>query len=277
MTYVEHLIKQSEKFHNNLCLGLDPVIERIPFKGDPLYKIEKFFFDLLNQIVKERAIPAAVKPNIAFYEQYGPSALELMIKLIKAYKAEGMTVILDAKRGDIGKTCEAYANACFNIYHSDSVTLAPYMGEDSIKPFQKQANKGLYVLARTSNKSATDFQDLLIEGQGKKLFTHVVEKAISWNTGIVVGGTYLDDLREVSQMTSNHQVPFLIPGIGSQGAKIDEVADVLSREGQNLKIHRLSATSSILYAHEVVSNNHYTEASLNELKRSIEISNNKIN
>jgi orotidine-5'-phosphate decarboxylase len=117
-------------------MGLDPVIEDIPIKtGSNKEKIISFYESILNKIIQQKVYPSAVKPNFAFYAQYGIEGIEALLSVIELYKSQDIPVILDAKRGDIAKTALAYAKECFGFYKADAVTLAPYMGYDSIAPF----------------------------------------------------------------------------------------------------------------------------------------------
>ena len=148
MDYCSYLEQTYLKYNNIVCLGLDPVIDRIPIKETNIQKkIFTFFESLSNQIVKRNVYPSAVKPNYAFFAQYGFDGLHALKDTIDLYKSIGIPVILDAKRGDIGSTSTAYANEAFNFFNADAVTLSPYMGLDSVQPFIKAyPEKGLYIL-----------------------------------------------------------------------------------------------------------------------------------
>jgi orotidine-5'-phosphate decarboxylase len=151
-------------------------------------------------------------------------------------------VIFDGKRGDIGKTSEAYAREIYDFWGADCTTVSPYMGEDSVLPFLREG-KLVYLLCRTSNKGAADFQELKA---GKKyLYETVAEKAVKWNCGLVVGATS-DSIKKITKMTKN-RVPLLIPGIGSQGGDLEMVMEAVKG---NAAIHRINASSSIAYAYE---------------------------
>jgi orotidine-5'-phosphate decarboxylase len=135
MKYREKLKARTEAVSNIICMGMDPVLDRIPLKGSPERIIREFYESILNEMIKKNIYPAAVKPNIAFYEAISIECLTVLRDLIREYQKAGILVILDAKRGDIGKTSAAYADMAFKIYGADAVTVAPYMGLDSIKPF----------------------------------------------------------------------------------------------------------------------------------------------
>ncbi len=143
-------------------MGMDPVIEKIPIQGDPRQVIEEFYLDILKEMNKRNSFPAVIKPNIAYFEQHGFDGLNALSTIISQYKSSGIPILLDAKRGDIGRTSLAYAKSVFEFWDSDSVTVAPYMGSDSVGPFIEwcEKGKGVYILCRTSNKGASDLQDL---------------------------------------------------------------------------------------------------------------------
>jgi len=227
-----------------LCFGIDPVMDRLP--GVSAGKtaettIAPFFHSIIEKLLAENAI-SAIKPNYAYFAQYGFDGLYVLQDIIQHYKGQ-VPVILDAKRGDIGKSSEAYANEAYDFWGADAVTISPYMGEDSVKPFIREG-KLAYMLCRTSNPGAKDFEELKVGGK-KAVFEHVAEKALAWNTGLVVGATS-DSIKSIAKATKN-EVPFLIPGIGSQGGDLEMVMD--SIKGRPL-IHRINASSSIAYAYQ---------------------------
>jgi len=161
----------------------------------------------------------AYKPNLAFYEALGTEGLAILEKTIKCVPGH-IPVIGDAKRGDIGNTAKAYAKALFSILGLDAATVNPYLGYDSIEPFINYQDKGVFILCRTSNKGATDFQDLRTDGL--PLYEAVAKKAQEWNIhgniGLVVGATYPEELKKVRSICP--EMPLLIPGIGAQGGDL---------------------------------------------------------
>ncbi len=191
-----------------LCIGLDP-------KGEEQCNL-KFLGELIEKTTKHAAV---FKPNIAFFEAGGPTRMEILIEIIKMIHARNLPVILDAKRGDIGATSEAYAEEVFDFYKADAVTLNPYLGKDTFSPFFRP-EKGIFMLCRTSNKSARDLQDL--NCNGKPLFIRVAEMGLSWNNpnlGFVAGATYPSDIAKI-----RHNAPsatFLVPGIGKQQGDLE--------------------------------------------------------
>ncbi|MCP4131993.1 MAG: orotidine-5'-phosphate decarboxylase [bacterium] len=269
MNYPDTLKETSEKFNSIVCLGLDPVIEDIPEKGTPAEKIVVFYEEILNKIVQTKTYPSAVKPNYAFYAQYGIEGIEALVRIIELYKKEGLPVILDFKRGDIGKTAKAYAKEAFDFFQADAVTLSPYLGYDSISPFiEGYPDKGYYILTKTSNKSSGELQD--IEYNGAPFFLYVAGKLLDWyhpGIGSVVGATYPEQLSEVSKIfiDSGKDIPLLIPGIGAQGGSLEEVMKVLRLFG-NPRIHRINSSSGINYAYKKYEGMHYSDAAVKALK-----------
>jgi len=243
MSARERLVKLAEESRTILCFGVDPDIERIGAKvhgaGKPEETIGPFFHSIIERLLDENAI-AAIKPNYAFFAQYGFEGLYVLNELIQHYGRRTF-VILDAKRGDIGKTGTAYAREVYDFWGADAVTLSPYMGSDSVKPFLREG-KLAYVLCRTSNTGAKDFQEL--DCGGEPLYEKVLDKAKEWGTGIVVGATS-DAIKGIVRKAQG--VPMLIPGIGAQGGDLGMVMEAIKDEPH---IHRINASSSIAYAFE---------------------------
>lgn len=269
MMYVERLKEASKKFQSIVCMGMDPVLEDIPIKDKAGIAIYAFYESILNEMISNKIFPAAVKPNYAFYAQYGFEGLEALYNLIKLYQNEGFIVILDAKRGDIGKTAEAYAKECFDFFSADAVTLSPYLGFDSIEPFvKKYPHKGVYVLVKTSNASSVEFQDVTVNSE--PLFMHVCNKIIEWSypgMGAVVGATYPEQLDKVAHAfaNSNREIPLLIPGIGTQGGDLEKVVRALKLHG-NVGIHRINSSSAINYAYKRFEGMHFAKAAIRAME-----------
>lgn len=248
----ERLVKTAKENKTILCFGIDPDLIKIKGalkagEGEVEKTIAPFFHDIITRLLDENAI-AAIKPNYAYFAQYGFDGLYVLEEIIQHYKNR-IPVILDAKRGDIGKSSEAYAREAYDFFGADAVTINPYMGEDSVKPFIREG-KLAYMLCRTSNKGAADFQELRIFGKGAPkqtgcLYEKVAEKALGWNCGLVVGATS-DAIKKLTKTTKN-RVPFLIPGIGAQGGDLEMVMKAI---GERPEIHRINASSSIAYAYE---------------------------
>jgi len=259
------------KFSSIVCMGLDPVIEDIPeTAGTPGERIFTFYENILNKHVQKNILPGAVKPNYAFYAQYGIDGISSLEKIIKIYKAAGIPVILDYKRGDIGKTAKAYAKEAFDFFKADSVTLSPYLGYDSIEPYIKDyPEKGYYILTKTSNASSGEIQD--IKSGSKEMFLNVAELIVKWfhpGIGSVAGATYPEQLEKISDifLNSKKEIPFLIPGVGAQGGSIEEVMKVIKRSS-DIGIHRINASSSLNYAYKTFKDMKYDDASAEALKQ----------
>jgi len=241
---LDFLRKSAQERKTILCFGIDPVLEKINI-GSPTgaieERIEPFFHEMTDKLLEENEI-AAIKPNYAYFARYGFDGLYVLKALIERYKNK-IPIIFDGKRGDIGKSSEAYAKEAYDFWGADAVTVSPYMGSDSIMPFVREG-KLPYVLCRTSNEGAKDFQEQKI---GKKfLYELVAEKASEWGCGLVVGATS-DSIKRIVKITKGKNVPFLVPGIGSQGGDLEMVLEALKEE---LPIHRINASSSIAYAYE---------------------------
>jgi len=269
MNYLDRLKSSADSFGSIVCLGLDPVLEDIPLdKGSAGQRIYAFYEAILDRIQMEKVYPAAVKPNYAFYAQYGFEGLEALYRLIQIYRAAGFPLILDVKRGDIGKTAEAYARESFEFFGADAVTLSPYMGLDSISPFMKNyPDRGYYILNKTSNKSSGDIQD--VDAGGEPVFLHVSRKIVEWykpGMGAVVGATYPAQLDAVCRIfgDSGKEVPLLIPGVGTQGGDVAEVMNVLAACG-DWRIHRINSSSAINFAYKKYPGMDFAEAAVKAL------------
>lgn len=218
------LFEQIKKKKSFLCVGLDSDIAKIPQHllntGDPVYEFNKAIIDATA------AYTIAYKPNIAFYESRGVEgwqSLEKTVKYIRTNYPEVFT-IADAKRGDIGNTSQMYAKAFLDTLNFDSITVAPYMGEDSVTPFIKYEGKWVILLALTSNKGAFDLQ--FMEENGEKLYERVLKVSQQWggkdNMMYVVGATKAEMLGGIRKIVPDHFL--LVPGVGAQGGSLEEVA-----------------------------------------------------
>jgi orotidine-5'-phosphate decarboxylase len=211
MKFTDKLLDISRKNRSLLCIGLDPNPELMP--AVDVLEFNKAIIDAT------RDLACAYKPNLAFYEALGTAGLAILEKTIK-YVPGDIPVIGDAKRGDIGNTAKAYARALFLVLGFDAVTVNPYLGFDSVEPFVSYEDRGVFVLCRTSNKGAVDFQDLNTDG--RPLYEAVAHKAREWNTrgnvGLVVGATYPEELKRVRSICP--EMCLLIPGIGAQGGDL---------------------------------------------------------
>jgi len=243
MSALNNLQKTQQKNRSMICLGLDLDPKKMPseYAGSI-----KGMFDFAHRIIDATAdLVCAYKPNLAFYEALGAEGLSLL-RLIRDRIPEDVPVIMDGKRGDIGNTAQYYAESLFDKLRADWVTLSPYMGYDSLRPFLEYKEKGAFVLCLTSNAGAKDFQ--LLEVGGRPLYTVVAERVSSWNKdqncGLVVGATHPDQLREIRDLAG--EMPLLIPGVGAQGGSLEEAA-TLGTDGFR-KPAVINVSRSVLYA-----------------------------
>lgn len=219
----KELIEQIRQKKSFLCVGLDTDISKIPAHllecEDPIFEFNKAIIDA----TKDFAV--AYKPNLAFYECYGPKGWASLKKTID-YIPKNIFTIADAKRGDIGNTSTYYAKTFFEYLNCDSVTVAPYMGEDSVTPFLEFKDKWVILLALTSNKGALDFQ-FMTDIKGEELYKKVLRLSTRWgndeNMMFVVGATRAQGIGEVRKLVPNHF--FLVPGVGAQGGSLQDVAN----------------------------------------------------
>ena len=214
MNFLEKLLTASRSNQSLLCVGLDPDPKLMPKIG--VFEFNREIIDATSDLV------CAYKPNLAFYEALGIEGLRALEKTI-AHIPQNVAIIGDAKRGDIASSSEAYAKALFGAFGFDAATVNPYLGYDSIAPFLAYADKGVFILCKTSNAGAADFQDSLVNG--RPLFELVAQKAREWNTrgnvGLVVGATYIQQLGIIREICP--ELPLLIPGIGAQGGDLAAV------------------------------------------------------
>ncbi len=235
MTYLELLKKTAKRNKSIVCLGMDPDLEKIPLKGEVQEVITTFFCEILDATYDRIG---AVKPNYAFYAQYGFEGLHALKDVIEYAHKKKLPVILDGKRGDIGKSSDAYAREMYDFWKADAVTVSPYMGRDSIEPFIRKG-KGVYLLARTSNPGSADLQQLHTD-KGK-LYDAALELARQLQIGAVVGAT---DTLQLKEIASRYSIPLLIPGVGTQGGSAQETAAALQGD---ISIHRINSSSGITY------------------------------
>ena len=216
----QELINQIKQKHSFLCIGLDTDIAKIPQhllqEEDPIFEFNKQIIDATKDLC------VAYKPNIAFYESLGVKGWESLQKTVD-YIPNSIFKIADAKRGDIGNTSKMYANAFFNTLNFDSITVAPYMGEDSVAPFLEFDDKWVILLALTSNKGADDFQ--FFSNNDEHLYERVLKQSQKWgndeNMMYVVGATRPEMFKEIRKIVPNHFL--LVPGVGSQSGSLTEV------------------------------------------------------
>ena len=239
----EQLYQKIQERKSFLCVGLDPDMDKIPpfLKNleNPIWAFNKAIIDATKPYC------VAYKPNFAFYEAYGKMGYEALEKTIH-YIGNEHFIIADAKRGDIGNTSKMYAKAAFEVLGADAITVAPYMGKDSVTPFLSYENKWIIVLGLTSNKGSEDFQFIKSEDY-KPLYQQVIEKVSSWtspdNTMFVIGATHPESFKEIRKLIPDHFL--LVPGVGEQGGELESVI----KFGKNNQIGLLiNSSRGILYA-----------------------------
>ena len=282
MNFIEQLRQKAEEHNSIVCMGMDPVLEKMPARSSIKKTISKFYLDILDAMKSEDVKPAMVKPNIAFYEQYGFDGLKALKSIIPKYQEAGIPVLMDAKRGDIGKTSAAYAKALFEFWGVDAVTVAPYMGSDSVGPFIEwcEKGKGVYILTRTSNVGAVDMQNLAVTKGASvsgaaittPIYMKTAEKLIEWHkpgVGSVIGATYLKELEDISSFFVNagKQVPMLIPGVGAQGGTAQDVVAALRKTNNPLELHRINSSSGINYAYLEEKTDDYAGAAVRAIRK----------
>lgn len=241
----QQLIAQIQQKKSFLCIGLDVDLDKIPKHlletEDPIFEFNKAIIDATHDLA------VSFKPNVAFYESYGIKGWQSLQKTINYLNENHPEIftIADAKRGDIGNTSAMYAKAFFEDMNCDSVTVAPYMGKDSVEPFLAFENKHTILLALTSNEGAFDFQTLTIDG--KELYKHILETSKTWknaqNLMYVVGATKAEYFGEIRKIVPDSFL--LVPGIGAQGGSLSEVC----KYGMNKNVGLLvNSSRGIIYA-----------------------------
>ncbi|NHZ85101.1 MAG: orotidine-5'-phosphate decarboxylase [Planctomycetia bacterium] len=215
-SFTTRLSKQIVKKKSHLCVGLDISPEGLRNKNASLPDLIDHSLKVIDATID---ITACYKPNLAFFERWGADGFKWLERIIR-YIGNNSIIIADGKRGDIGNTAKQYAISLFDHFEFDAVTINPYMGSDSIKPFIEYPEKGVFILCRTSNSSASEFQDLKA---GKLYFYEEVAKLaielnINDNIGLVIGATVSSEIRKIRKIAP--KLPFLIPGIGAQGGDL---------------------------------------------------------
>lgn len=243
-SFFSFLEKRVDDVSSLLCVGLDPHISDLesPTAASAL----KFCLNLVKQTAR---YASAYKPNAAFFEVFGAEGWNVLKEVVSRVKEESykqgstIPVVLDAKRGDIASTAEAYAQSAFESLGVDGITLSPYLGKDSIEPFIQIREKGVFILCKTSNAGSGDLQDVPIVGADDHpplpMYIHVAKLAEQWNeknnVGIVVGATHLDAMKKIREAVPN--LWFLTPGVGTQGADLEFAMKVgLRKDGKGMLI-----------------------------------------
>jgi orotidine-5'-phosphate decarboxylase len=251
MNFREKLKYASELNTSLLTVGLDPDPARLPIDD-----VVKFCIDIVDAT---KDLVSCYKPNLAFFEQFGPNGWDMLLEVRRAIP-EYIPVLADAKRGDIDNTSEAYARSIFEQLECDAITISPYLGVDSVRPFLSRPDKTAFILCRTSNPGAADMQELMVaapEVAGKHgdgtpelipLYQHVAWKSREWNSndnvGLVVGATKPSELGEVRVICPD--TPILVPGIGAQGGDLE--ASISAGLAGDHSLLLISSSRQILYA-----------------------------
>ncbi len=247
MTIYEKLDAITQKNNSLLCIGLDPIREKLPAHlhsdPDPFFAFNKAIIDATHDLV------CCYKPNTAFYEAEGATGIDSLKKTCDYIRTTypEIVLILDPKRGDIGKTNEAYARFVYKYLGADCATLQSYFGGESLEPFLRDPEKGAIIMCKNSNPDSGEFQDLLVDGV--PLYQKVAEAFTTrWNTHknvwLVIGATYPDDLARIRQIAP--EVPFLVPGVGAQQGSVEQTVRAgLSANGNRLVV---SSSSGTIYA-----------------------------
>lgn len=271
--FADRLIDAIRKKGNCICVGLDPRLDMMPpgifdkynyFAYEPRRQastaIEEFCKIIIDVVADD---VVAVKPQSAFYEQYGWYGVQALEQTMSYAREKGLMVILDVKRGDIASTAEAYANAYLKNLPADAITVNPYMGDDSITPFVKAAGetgKGVFILVKTSNPGSKDFQDRMLCGSDGKpaqtLYESVADSVVRWGKDIigqsgyssvcaVVGATFPEEAAKLRKQMPN--TIFLVPGYGAQGATAKDLKGYFNKDGLGAIVN---ASRSIIFAYK---------------------------
>ena len=229
MTFLEKLSRAQQKNRSYLCIGLDIVVANTPlplqYNDEPMLPFARAIIEATQDLV------CAYKPNLGFYLAEGAAGMVALERIVRAIPPD-IPIILDGKFGDIGNTAQAYARGAFEQFHADAVTLSPYMGSDSVKPFLADKERGVFVTARTSNPNAGEFQGLKVVHESSPITTNVDHTlyeqvalaANRWHAegpgacGLVVGATAPAELERIRALSPD--LPFLIPGVGAQGGDL---------------------------------------------------------
>jgi uridine monophosphate synthetase len=244
-SFFSFLEKRVDDCSSLLCIGLDPHVSDLSTDGQlPVPTADSARDFCLNLVKQTSRYAAAFKPNAAFFEVFGAEGWTALKDVIDAIQDESnrmgsmIPVILDAKRGDIASTAEAYAKSAFENLDADCITLSPYLGKDSIEPFIQKSEKGVFLLCKTSNPGSGDLQDIVLS-DGDLLYEHVAKLAQQWNTknniGLVVGATHIEAMKRVRAAAPD--LWFLAPGVGAQGGELEAALGAgLRKDGKGMLI-----------------------------------------
>jgi len=262
MNFTDELFAAVEEKQSRVCVGLDPRLDRLPppllevWEGYPGDAVVQFCDTIIKATAEEAAV---VKVQAAYFEALGSIGWDCLWAVVELAQISGLLVIVDAKRGDIGTTAEAYAEGLLlGEVSADAVTVNPYLGSDGVKPFIQAAEergKGIFVLVKTSNPSSGELQDLVLAESGKTVYQHLGDLVAEWgaelrgesgysSVGAVVGATYPEQLSELRQRLP--EVPFLVPGYGAQGAGPQDIVGAFDDQGRGAIVN---ASRSLIFAY----------------------------
>ncbi len=260
MSYKTLLETSAANVGNVGCMGLDVKPELLPYRQESLrVQLNTYFHQLFRRMNLSGLLPAAFKPNIGYYatldnprdeEFTGSLALADLFDLLENF-FPNIPIILDSKRGDIATSSQNYADEAFKRWGSHAVTVAPYMGSDSVGPFIQDPQYGTYVLNRTSNPGGADLQNLILKDT-TPVYDAVAKQIIAYNekrgnVGAVVGATNLTELKAIAKQYASESIPLLIPGVGSQGGSASEVMAILREVGYPLSLVRINSSSALTH------------------------------
>ena len=265
-TFGDRLASAVERHDSLVCVGLDPVPERLPAgisrDADGIVEFNRALIEATADLA------CCFKPNFAFYGALGGRGVDALQQTIDAVP-DDVPVLLDCKAGDIGSTAERWAHMAFVELGAHAITVNPYMGSDAVAPFLDYGDKGIFVLCHTSNPGAADFQRLSVDG-ATPLYEHVARETLEWNQahgncGLVVGATQAGSMARLRQLAPD--LPFLVPGVGSQGGDLEgAIGDGLRADGAGLLIN---ASRSIIFASDGADFAEAARAAAAELRRQI--------
>ncbi len=257
-SFLDRLRERYCQLGGGICFGIDPNLERIPGRPEDVEeRIASYYSQILDALDARHLLPVAVKPNIAYFERLGLPGSRALERILSRCRDLDLVILLDGKRGDIGSSSLAYADAAFRRWDCDALTVSPYMGGDSLKPFTDWCGRGrgVYVLCRTSNPGAEEIQGLVM-ADGRPVYMAVADRiGGSWyrpGIGAVLGATAPREVEAVASrfLELGSAVSLLLPGIGAQGGSAGAVARRLCGVGYDLAICLFTASRSLAFAHE---------------------------
>lgn len=266
MNYLTKLAKTAEQNNSIVCIGLDPIMEKIPIKGKPAEIIPKFFSEILSAMSNESSKPSAAKLSYALYAQYGFPGLRALKRVINLCHKEKLLVILDAKRVDYGQAAAAYAKELFQLWNADAATIVPYFGAKAMQPILDycESGKGVYLVNRVSGYD--DLQNL--EYDGMQMYLRISHRIIDWHKQ-GIGAVISADQHEFEKVMSffvhsRKEVPIFVPDVEEGFAS--QIADLMKRIGTEIGLHRLNCDSLVL-SHEKEKTSDYIGAAVKAFKR----------